>query len=184
MKIRKSSLKVARSDATSKRQSITKLRPADILFAQGQRSFKQKQYTAAAAKFRHSLRIDSQQANVFYLLGCCMEKTNKIPAAIGYYESALKLSPTLGCAHFNLGKLVSQTWRKRTEHFKAIHHFKCVIEDPTTGRQNKEVAERELGNLQSHYIHLVEGAAGLRPLLRPWSVSPQLILIKKEKLPA
>ena len=69
---------------------------------------KAKDYTAALAELR-DLAEDTQQADVYNLLGFTLRKTGDFTTALTYYNKALELKPDHKAAREYLGELYVET---------------------------------------------------------------------------
>jgi tetratricopeptide (TPR) repeat protein len=69
---------------------------------------KAKDYTAALRELR-DLAEDTQQADVYNLLGFALRKTGDYATSLTYYTKALELEPDHKAAHEYLGELFVQT---------------------------------------------------------------------------
>ena len=69
---------------------------------------KAKDYVAALAELRN-IAEDTQQADVYNLLGFTLRKTGDFKTSLTYYTKALELQPDHKAAHEYLGELYIQT---------------------------------------------------------------------------
>ena len=69
---------------------------------------KAKDYVAALAELRN-IAEDTQQADVYNLLGFTLRKTGDFKTSLTYYTKALELQPDHKAAHEYLGELYVQT---------------------------------------------------------------------------
>ena len=109
--------------------------PASILYCQGNASLALGEYEDAKEKYLAAIarldgkKLDGLAAQCFKNLGSACEALHDDTCAIGYYETALKLDPDLGEAHFTLALHFG---RMGTDFDRALAHLDAVVHRDTS----------------------------------------------------
>lgn len=82
--------------------SVSYSQSADGLFEQANEMYQAEQYEEAAKLYKSILDLEMHSDDLYYNLGNCYYKLNKIAPSIYYYEKALKLNPAHTDAQTNL----------------------------------------------------------------------------------
>jgi tetratricopeptide (TPR) repeat protein len=74
--------------------------------ARGAECLQKKQYVDAESEFRTAVRLDPQNSDLHFNLGCALDLNGNSEGAIAEYRRALRLNPESDHAHFNLGSVL------------------------------------------------------------------------------
>ena len=99
-----------------------------------------KNYAAALAELR-DIAEDTQQADVYNLLGFTLRKTGDFKTSLTYYTKALELKPDHKAAHEYLGELYLQIGDRA----KAKEQLAILAKLCATGCEEREDLEKAIG---------------------------------------
>lgn len=111
------------SEADAAFEQLGEAEKASLLSSKGEELLAAKQYPAAAAAFRESLKYDPLVETVHYNLGIACARMDLSKEAIAAYKEALKLAPDYAEAHNNLGNILVKLGRLE----EAATHFQEAI---------------------------------------------------------
>ena len=117
------------------------------LLEQGVKKLQQEDYLGALETFTEAIRLDSNNANSYYLRGITCSQLKSYQRAIEDYKQATRLNPNFAEAYFKQGVAYSKLENLE----KALESYNQVIRlnpDFITAYANRGSIYKQLGNLQ------------------------------------
>jgi protein O-mannosyl-transferase len=112
-----------------------------------------RRFDEAAAQFRKSLAINSDDAKALCGLGAALEKMGQADEAMAHYEAALRADPGMAQAHSNLGANLADRGRMA----EAMDHYQTALQiDPECimAHSNLGAALAQQGRIDEAMEHL------------------------------
>jgi tetratricopeptide (TPR) repeat protein len=85
--------------------------------------YNRQDYVLAEKHYRIAISIDARYALAYFDLGNVLDETGRVSEAIQAYDTALRLAPTYGDAHYNL----ALAYEKMKEPRKALKHWRAYV---------------------------------------------------------